>query len=261
MKATMKDKVIAVVQARMDSSRFPGKSLAKVGEWSIIELVLKRVNQSSRIENVSLATSVNPMDDILEKHVHDLGFPVSRGSEEDVLTRFYVAAKVFDPTIVVRITGDCPMISPKLIDHAIDSFIDQKSDYLTISIGEEKELAYPRGFDVEVASFEALSEAVVKATKKYEREHVMPYLYTHDEKYSTRIIEPKPEESRPNYRLCVDTKQDLEVILKLHEFFGAKLIDTNYLQIIQFLDENPSVAEINQSVEQRHFTQVDSRMG
>ena len=122
-----------------------------------------------------------------------------------------------------------------------------------------KERAYPRGFDVEVASFSALTEAVELATKKYEREHVMPYLYTHPEKFTVKYIDPPPEVSRPRYRLCVDTRLDLQVIQKIHDHFGSALISAEYNDIIGFLDDNPEVPLINQTIKQRHFTESDSR--
>ena len=130
----MKHTIIAIVQARMGSSRLPGKSLEKIGNWSLIELVMKRVNQSSRIEETILATSNNPKDNVLANHVNQLGFQIARGSEKDVLSRFYDAAKPFQPTIVVRITGDCPLISPKLIDHAIDNFLTSVDPRVTRTI-------------------------------------------------------------------------------------------------------------------------------
>lgn len=252
----MKHEIIAIVQARMDSSRLPGKSLEMIGKWSLIELVMKRVNRSSRIDKVVLATSNNPKDDVLENHVKQLGFVVTRGSEEDVLSRFYDAAKSFEPTVVVRITGDCPLVSPRLIDYAIDVFVEKQADYLSLSIGNDKELAYPRGFDVEVARFKSLTDAAEKATKHYEREHVMPYLYAHPELFSVCYLDPVPGFSRPRYRLCVDTKQDLEVILRIHDFFGNGLVETDYREIVEFLDNNPQVVNINQSIKQKHFTEV-----
>lgn len=257
----MKHKIVALVQARMGSSRFPGKSLENVGQWTLIEMVMKRVSQASKVENVILATSTNPKDDVLEKHVTQLGFPVSRGSESDVLSRVFDAAKPYNPSIIIRITGDCPLISPVLIDYAIDTFTEKQVDYLALSIGENKELAYPRGFDVEVALFKSFSKAAEKATEKYEREHVMPYLYTHGEQFSTFILEPQSELSRPKYRICVDTRQDMEVILKIHEFFGEKLIEEKAENIIEFLDNNPEIAAMNQTVKQKDFREVDKRFG
>ncbi len=255
----MKEKTIAVVQARMDSSRLPRKSMLKIGNWSLIELVLKRVNLSSRIDEIILATTNNPKDDALVTHVENLGYQVFRGSEQDVLSRFYNALSSFKTAIVVRITGDCPLISPKLIDLAIQRFSETKADYLSLSIGKEKNLAFPRGLDVEITSFEALSDAYNKAEKDYEREHVMPYLYTHKEDYSVIYLDPEVEESRPNYRLCVDTQKDLELITAIYNVFKENLININYKEIIKFLDDNPQISEINKEVEQKDFTVADDR--
>jgi spore coat polysaccharide biosynthesis protein SpsF (cytidylyltransferase family) len=255
----MTNKTIAVIQARMGSTRFPCKTLEKIGDWSLIELVLKRVQQSTKIDKVVLATSVNPNNDVLVEHVEQMGFSVFRGSEEDVLSRFYLAAESFEPTYVVRITGDCPLISPRLIDEAIESVIEKQVDYLALSIGADKSKAFPRGFDVEVITFKALSEAAERATEKYEREHVTPYLYTHRDSYSIRILEPETEVSRPSYRLCVDTKLDLEVILKLHQYFKDGLIDIDFPEIIEYLDKNPDIVRMNQSVTQKHYKESESK--
>lgn len=251
-------KTVLIVQARMDSKRLPGKTLAKIGEWSLIELVLKRASKATMIDNIVLATSVNPKDDVLEEHVRQKGFQIHRGSEDDVLSRFFEAARIFNPKLVVRITGDCPLISPKLIDLAVKTFIDRNDDYMSISIGETKEKAYPRGFDVEITTFEALNIASKNATKQFEREHVMPYLYTHQDQFSVSYLDPSLEHSRPRYRLCVDTPQDLDVILKIYDYFKNKLIEADFKDIIQFLDDNPHIAKINQTVQQKHFTEVDS---
>lgn len=245
----------------MGSSRFPGKPLEHVGEWSIIELVLRRVKQASSIDNIVLATSTSEQDAILAHHVESLGFDVFRGSEDDVLSRFYHAGMKYNPSTIVRITGDCPLISAQIIDFALEKFHENEVDYLTITIGEDKPVAYPRGFDVEVARFSAIAEAMKNASKQYEREHVMPYLYTHQDRFSVRYIDPPSDVSRPKYRLCVDTTTDLEVILRIYENFKARLITTEYREIIRFLDNNPEVPLINRTVKQKHFTESDTRSG
>ena len=237
----------------MGSTRLPGKTLEQIGNWSLIELVLRRVRMASSIHEVVLATSVSKSDDILYDHVRELGFHTSRGSEDDVLSRFYEAAKSFDPTIVVRITGDCPLISPKLIDIAVEQFLVSRVDYLSLSIGREKDKAFPRGFDVEVARFESIAKAAQNASEQYEREHVMPYLYTHSDLFTAKYIDPDPEFSRPNYRLCVDTKEDLDLIRMIHDFFGTRFIEIDVVEIIEFLDNNSDVANTNLSIKQRYF--------
>jgi spore coat polysaccharide biosynthesis protein SpsF len=254
----MDRKVIAIIQARMGSSRLPGKSLKTVGTWHLIDLVLHRVKKATLIDEVILATTVNSLDDVLEDHVRKLGYEVYRGSEEDVLSRFYLAGKDHNPDIVVRITGDCPFVSPSLIDSAIACYKRKDVDYLALCIGEEKPLAYPRGFDVELANFKSLGEAFTDATEEYEREHVMPYLYTRDN-YTNFYIEPTDEHSRPNYRLCVDTEMDLEVIRRIYDYFKENLLSTEFQEIIEFLDRNPDIVGINQSVKQKHIKEVDER--
>lgn len=255
----MTKKTIAIIQARMGSSRFPGKSLASIGEWSLVEMVLTRAAKATLVDEVVLATSINASDDVLAAHVEELGFPVFRGSEEDVLARFFSAAESHGASTIVRITGDCPLISPMLIDEAVTSFRELSVDYLALAIGEDRPLAYPRGFDVEVARFTSLARANENADKRFEREHVMPYLYTHGAMFKTSILEPSPNLSRPSYRLCVDTQKDLELIQCLHSHFGSRLVDTDYSELIEFLDANPAIVAINQSVKQKHFTETDKK--
>ncbi len=255
----MSNNIVCVVQARMNSSRLPGKSLKKVGKWTIVEMVLKRASQAHLVNRVILATSTNPANDPLVEHVTNLGFTVYRGSENDVLTRVFQAAKTQRADIVVRVTGDCPLISPKLIDHAIESFLRRNVDYLTITIGEDKECAYPRGFDVEVAKFGALAKAAVRATQKYEREHVMPYLYTHPDQFATEYLLPDPSDCRPKYRLCVDTVDDYQLVLSFYKHFKDDLISIDYRSIIEFLDAHPEIASMNRGVRQKHFKETDTR--
>ncbi|MHA2149264.1 MAG: cytidylyltransferase domain-containing protein [Candidatus Kariarchaeaceae archaeon] len=251
--------MVAIIQARMGSSRLPGKPLEQIGEWSLIELVLNRVRKSTKVDQVVLATSTNSIDTPLANHVKALGFHVHRGSEDDVLSRFYDAAKTFDSDVVVRITGDCPLVSPVLIDHAVGKFVEEGVDYLSLSIGEEKKIAYPRGLDVEVTTYKALTIAAENATKPYEREHVMPYLYTHSDTFSTFYLDPEPIFSRPNYRLCVDTQKDLELILRIYHHFKERFISTDFKELIEFLDTNPEIALINRDVKQKHFAEFDDR--
>jgi spore coat polysaccharide biosynthesis protein SpsF len=253
----MKINTLAIIQARMGSTRLPGKSLARINSWSIIELVLERVKRASLIDEIVLATSINRQDDVLAEHVRELGFSVYRGSENDVLSRFFEAAQNYEPKTVVRVTGDCPLISPKLITQAIKAFLDRDVDYLTLAIGRDKELAYPRGFDVEVAKYQILREASEKAKLAYEREHVMPYIYTHQELFSIYALEPPPKFSRPNYRLCVDTDQDLTLVRNLSDYFDDRLITVEFDEIIRILDEHPDLVKINQNVKQKSFNVTD----
>ncbi|MHA1217731.1 MAG: cytidylyltransferase domain-containing protein [Candidatus Heimdallarchaeaceae archaeon] len=253
----MKIDVTAVIQARMSSSRLPGKSLAQIGEFKLIEMVLKRIQKSSMVNNIILATTNNEDDNSLVNYVEELGFNVFRGSEEDVLARVYNSVQQKKPKIIIRVTGDCPLISPKIIDIAVKRFEKESLDYLSLTIGEQLDLAYPRGFDVEVFSFEALEEAHLKASKQFEREHVTPYIYTHSEQFSILRIIPDKKYSRPKYRLCVDTEEDLRLIKEINAAFGNKMIDLKFEEIVTFLDENPEIALINQDVKQKHYTETD----
>jgi len=249
---------LVIVQARMGSSRLPGKSMKKIGKWKLIELVLRRIEKARNVDKIVLATTNSDKDDDLAKFVESIGFTVFRGSEDDVLSRYYNAAKMFNPYAIVRITGDCPLISPELVDKSIMSFKSDPVDYLRIAIGNQS-CSYPRGFDVEIAKFSALKIAAKQAKDKYQREHVMPYLYENPELFKIRELCPEKDFSRPNYRLCVDTIEDFRLIEHLYTHFNEHLLNVDYKKIIHFLDKHPEIASINQKIKQKEYTEIDER--
>ncbi len=243
----------------MSSSRLPGKSMKRIGTLPIIDYVIKRVMRAKKINYIIVAITTSEHDDILAEHISSLGIDVFRGSENDVLDRYFRAVESKSPYSVVRITGDCPLISPKLIDLTISKFEKEDVDYIRLVTGENEKNAFPRGFDVEIAKFEALSQASKEATEKYEREHVMPYLYTNPNKFKNTLMHPSADASRPNYRLCVDTPEDYKMLLGLYNNLGDDLIDIDYLSLIKFLDKHPELVALNMNVKQKKFTKVDER--
>ena len=122
--------ILAIVQARMGSKRFPGKVLKKIDGRSLIEILLKRLSSSKRIDDIILATTDNSQDDVLADDVKNMGFPVFRGSTDDVLDRYYKAAMIYKPKTIIRITGDCPLIDPELVDKVIYFFEDNELNFL-----------------------------------------------------------------------------------------------------------------------------------
>ena len=166
--------VLAIVQARMGSTRLPGKVLKKINGKPLIEILLHRLSSSKKIDKIILATSKDQMNDSLTDTVKKLDFEVFRGSEDDVLKRYYEAAKFFKPQVVVRITGDCPIIDPQLVDNIIRQYYEHDVDYTS----NTDPPTYPDGLDTEVFSFTALETAHKQATRPYEREHVTPFIRT-----------------------------------------------------------------------------------
>ena len=150
--------VLAIVQARMNSTRFPGKVMKEVGGKHLIEILLNRLSKSQKIDKLILATSKSNQDDALAHYVDKLGYEVYRGSEDDVLDRYYQAAKIFKPEIVVRITGDCPLIDPVLVDSIIDKFEVYGADYAS----NIEPPTYPDGLDTEVFKFSLLEQSFLE---------------------------------------------------------------------------------------------------
>jgi len=233
-------KIIALVQARMGSTRLPGKVMKTVVNSPVIELLLKRLSLSKRINQIILATSQNPENGALVEHVSNLGFTVFQGDENDVLDRFYQASKICQGDIIVRITGDCPFVDPVLVDSIIDKFIEGQFDYFTNTLPP----TFPDGLDVEVFSFEALKKVTIESTKSTEREHVTPYLrnsnsikkgnYTSDSDYS-------------NLRWTLDEYSDLEFINEVFENFKPN-IHFSWKEILKLIQEKPSLKLLNQHI-------------
>ena len=168
-------KVIAIVQARVGSIRLPGKVLKEINGKSLIEILFHRLAQSKKIDKIILATTKNIENDKLVNLVENLGYEVFRGNETDVLDRYYHAAKKHRSETVVRITGDCPIIDPELVDEIISIYGQENADY----VSNTNPPTYPDGLDTEVFSFEALKIAHEQTKEPFDREHVTPFIKIH----------------------------------------------------------------------------------
>jgi len=198
-------KRIAIIQARMSSTRLPGKVLKKVKGKSLITRMIERVQLAEKVDGIVVATSEKPEDDAIVAEVE--GVLVFRGSLDDVLSRFQGAAEGAD--VVIRLTADCPLIDPKVIDQAIGMYESGHYEYVTNAL----ERTYPKGMDVEVFSKKLLDEIAEKADDPYEREHVTPYLY--QGKRETRIGHLKQKQNDSDLRITVDTPEDFALVKKL----------------------------------------------
>jgi glutamate-1-semialdehyde 2,1-aminomutase len=217
--------ILAIVQARMGSTRFPGKVMKEVGGKPLIEILLNRLSKSQKIDKIILATSINKQDDILAKCVTQLGYGVYRGSEDDVLDRYYQAVKPFQPEFVVRITGDCPLIDPVLVDAVIDKFLETQADYAS-NIDPP---TYPDGLDTEVFKFNLLETSFYKAKSSLEREHVTTYIRNKKDYKKVSLVNEKDLSSE---RWTVDEPEDYEVISQILKHFDPN-IDFTWEQILE----------------------------
>ena len=205
-------KVIALVQARLGSVRLPEKVLRQITDKPLIELLLTRLSCSTEIDKIVVATSEEPLNNKLQLFVESLGFQCSRGSEKDVLKRFYESAKHFNADIVVRITGDCPLIDSRLVDQCIQGFKDANVDYFS----NIDPITFPDGLDVEVMSFIALERAHLEAVSSLDREHVTTYIRNTDSFLKSSI---QYSQDLSNVRLTVDEPEDLNVVTKIFQHF------------------------------------------
>lgn len=243
------NRVGVITQARTTSTRLPGKVLLEAGGRTLLDHHLDRLAAAGL--EVYVATTVNATDDPIVELAEGRGLPVHRGSEDDVLSRFTGCIEEFDLETVVRVTSDCPLIDGALIRQAIDVFAEAGNPWLYVSNGLER--TYPRGFDLEVFSAEALLDAGLHAGEQPQREHVTPYLYANGSGRMTLRNLARPEDGKPrdasSYRVTLDTPDDLTLIRALIEEHGAAEQDVE--GIIGILDTHPELAALNAHVEQK----------
>ncbi len=232
-----------IIQARMSSTRFPGKVMKLLSGKPLLWHVVERCLCAQKAGLVLVATSRDKKDDVIEEFCKREGIAYHRGSLTDVLARYVEAAEKCGAPTLVRITSDCPLIDPVTIDRCIEAFENSGADYVS-NVNPKR--TFPRGLDVEVFSLEALERAQNEATAPYEREHVTPYLWQ-NKKNSFTIGEPIVATSsyRRPYRLCVDYQEDFEVLERIYrEFYEeGEIIPT--LSAIAFLDMHPEIVAIN----------------
>jgi spore coat polysaccharide biosynthesis protein SpsF len=239
-----------IIQARTGSTRFPEKILKPLpynSQITVLEQVVRRIKKSIYNPKVIIATTINSEDDIIEKLANKNKYFSFRGSENDVLSRYYYASKENKLDIIVRVTSDCPCIDSEIIDEAIRLKMSTKCDY----VSNIKLRTYPRGLDVEVFDFNILEEAFLKADQSFEREHVTPYMYDPVNKFKINSIEAKGKYYRPDIRITLDTNEDYMFLVALYEELYEQ---NNYFgidDIINLLENKPWLGFINNEIEQK----------
>lgn len=243
-------KVVCIIQARMGSTRLPGKVMKKIKGKSILYYVVERVKQARLINQILIATTTNKQDDVIVEEAERLHVKCFRGSEQDVLSRYYYSAKKFDADVIVRVTSDCPLIDPKITDEIISYYLKNDDYSLVTNAGPNIEKrTFPRGLDTEVFSFGVLEEAFNNANKQYQREHVTPLIYETPEKFKVFFIKAEEKLKRPDIRITVDTKKDFELVSKIINHFDSIDFDTE--DVMNFLENKPKLLEINKDVKQK----------
>jgi glutamate-1-semialdehyde 2,1-aminomutase len=236
----MAQNILAIVQARMGSTRFPNKVMCTIEGIPMIELLLRRLAQAKNLSQIILATSNDPGNLPMIEHVRQLGFRVYQGSESDVLDRYYQAAAGDCPDTVVRITGDCPLIDPKVVDYVIEQYSKRQVDYAS----NTHPPTFPDGLDTEVFSFSALQQAWKNAKSSNEREHVTPYLRDSGE---FRLFNVENSEDFSGERWTVDEPKDFEVIQNVFLHFSPRW-DFGWHEVLKLRSNHPELFEANQHI-------------
>lgn len=250
-------KVVAIVQARMGSSRLPGKVLADLGGRPVLEWVLRRASRAERIEQVLVATTINPEDDAVARFCKEAGYDCFRGSAFDVLDRYYRAAQASGADVIVRLTGDCPLIDPDLLDANVETFLaaEPPLDFAANRLPGDRTL--PIGLDTEICTRAALERAWAEAQQPHEREHVMPYFYEHPQDFN--ILHMRHEPDYGDYRWTVDTPEDLELLRQVVAHFDDDTF--SWKAVLALFEQQPALADVNAGVQHRDQTHLDERNG
>ena len=231
--------ILGLLQARMASSRLPGKILMPILGKPMLLHQIERLSKVTLMDKLIVATSDESSDDAAAEMCQQYGIDCFRGSHHDVLDRFYQAAKSFSPQHIVRLTGDCPLADAKIIDAVIQFHVEGNYDYSSNALKS----TFPDGLDVEVVRFSCLEEAWLKATLPSHREHVMPYVHRQPDKFKLGSFESKEDFS--SHRWTVDELKDFELVSKIYEGLYSANPQFDYADILELLGKNPELIKIN----------------
>ena len=242
-------KTVIISQARMTSKRLPGKVLKMVSGKSLLEYQIERLKRSVQSDEIVIATTKNETDLPIVELCEQLKVSYFRGPEEDVLSRYYEAAKEFEADVVVRVTSDCPVIDPMVIDSVINFFLGGYPVFDYVS--NTKKRTFPRGMDAEVISIQTLKETFNEATAKPDREHVTSYIKRHSNRYNLGNL--SYHENQSSHRWTVDTEEDLELVSKIINALYPVKVDFTLKDILNLVEKNPEWTTINAHIEQNKY--------
>ncbi len=282
--------IVAIIQARMRSSRLPDKVLLPIAGRPMLQWVVERTRRAQTVNQVIVATTIDPSDDPVAEFCRSHGIIFSRGSVNDVLDRYYQAAKQYRADVVVRITADCPLIDPALIDQAVCAMFTSPNeaidtdhcplttvhwDFIANRLPEPWWRTYPIGLDTEVFTFDALEQAWEQAEETHQREHVAPFFYedipVEDLHYSinkvslAKSLSPRGfkvgllhyHKELGHHRWTVDTPEDLELVRAVAACFPDDRF--SWLDVLALVDEEPEIARLNAAVQHKTHLDVDER--
>ena len=231
--------ILAILQARLSSTRLPGKVLKKILGVPMLQLQLERLGRVKKVDKLLVATSDRPEDRELFSLCENIGIDCFRGSLDDVLDRFYRAAGKYKPEHIVRLTGDCPLTEPEVIDRVIEYHLKGRYEYTATGL----EPTFPHGVGAEIMRFEILERAWLEAKLPSEREHVTPYIWKRPNQF--KIGRYKNNDDLSHYRWTVDEPEDFEFVTCVYEALYPQKPDFNMVDILELLKENPELTKIN----------------
>jgi spore coat polysaccharide biosynthesis protein SpsF len=248
--------VVGIIQARMASSRLPGKVLEDVHGVPMLARVVGRAGRAQTLDQVVVATTTDADDQAVVELCQARKYPSFRGHPTDVLDRYFQAARAFGAKTIVRLTADCPLIDPAVIDKTVGAFLAATPpvDFATNRYIDDR--TYPIGLDTEVCSAAALEQAWRQADQPHQREHVMPYLYEVEGRFRTLHVRTSP--SYGSLRWTVDTADDLAFVRQIYASFGGR-DDFSWLEVLRLLQEHPELARVNAAVRRKKLTDIDDR--
>jgi len=267
----MPPRVVAIIQGRMSSSRLPGKILADIAGQPMLQRVFIRTSRSATVTETIFSTTTDPSDDPVAEYCNFSGIPFTRGSLFDVLDRYYQAAQGAKADVVVRITADCPVMDPALIDDVVSTLLDEEYDFVANRLPPPFHRTYPIGLDVEACTFEVLGKAWQESRETFHREHVMPYFYEGVELSAVsrqlsegisprgfRIALLNHTTDFGDYRWTVDTPEDLEFMRQLYSRFDGR-DDFSWKEVLDLVHKEPKLMEINAGVQHKTLKDIDKR--
>lgn len=242
-------KIAAVVQARLGSTRLPGKILKELSNKPMLWHIVNRLSHSKRIDKVIVATTNLSEDDEVQKFCETNNILFYRGSSEDVLSRYYEAALKFNAELIIRITSDCPVIDPFIIDEMLEYYFQESKSVRLDYISNVHPRTFPRGLDTEIFSIDSLVKTHNEAKLQFEREHVTPYIYNHQELFTIKNFSNEKDFSF--HRWTVDTPEDFSLIDEIYKALYRKDELFLFEDIIKLFENRPNLFSINQNVKQK----------
>jgi len=240
-------KVVAIIEARMKSTRLPGKNLRPILGKPMLERLVERLRYAKSLDGVVVATTIDPSDDAIEETCARIGVGCYRGSMDDVLDRVLRAAQTFGADTIVEVTGDCPLTDPAMVDEIVDIYRSSGCDY----VGNVRPSTHPIGLAVQVFATRVLEETARLTQDPADREHVSLYIYEHPERFSLRNVESGLPEKYRGYRLTVDTPEDFAVVSAVFEALYPLNPAFGLAEMLDFLDSKPELLDLNRSIQQK----------